>query len=388
MGSQLDIQTLVYLFIFGNLFILLLTTNYRRNAAKDVSSTLFIRSKGVQFLFWCSFLLWDYVPRAIAIPLSNVLILIGCCLEIIALLLMMGIHSYKIKLYYLTLAIGSSLTFSIVALFFNHSSLRIACTSMWSVLFVIYPAYHLTVNSKGAPLQRILGYLFYTFAGIMLVRAVVALIWEPDMHVFTANLVQYLYYLGMYLLMIVGAAAFILLSNEHSYVKLKRIASYDELTGILNRGAFLQEAEARLEKAADQQEYFSFLLLDLDHFKEINDTFGHDIGDVVLEDFASTIKDHLSNGDLFGRLGGEEFAVVLCGLDEASCDRKAEALREATVNISAKRIPQGITVSIGVITIIPDQEMLINKLYKLSDKALYQAKQEGRNRVIRYNYVY
>lgn len=388
MGSQLDIQTLVYLFIFGNLFILLLITNYRRNATKDTASTLFIRSKGVQLLFWCSLLLWDYIPHPISIPLSNVLILIGYCLEIIALLLMMGIVRHKIKLYYLTLAVCSSITFCIVAVFYNQSSWRIACTSLWSILFVIYPAYHLTANSQGKPLQKILGISYYAFAGIMLVRAAVALIWEPEMNIYTSNLSQNLYYLGLYLLMIVGAAGYILLSNEHSYVKLKRIASYDELTGILNRGAFLQEAEARLEKAVYHKEYISFLLLDLDHFKEINDTYGHDTGDIVLEDFASTIKDKLGNGDLFGRLGGEEFAVILCGLDEASCDRKAEALREAVMNTSIQRIPQGITVSIGVITVIPDQDVWISKLYKLSDKALYQAKQEGRNRVIRYHYVY
>ncbi|MEK4881743.1 MULTISPECIES: GGDEF domain-containing protein [Paenibacillus] len=388
MDSQLDIKTLVYLFIFGNLFILLLITNYRRGAPKDRASTLFIRSKAVQLLFWCSLLLWGHIPRALSIPLSNALILLGCCLEIIALLLMMGILGQRIKLYYITLSILSSITFSIVAIFFHHSSWRIACTSLWSILFIVYPAYHLTVNPKGTPLQKILGILFYAFAGIMLLRAIVALIWEPEMNVFTTNLSQYLYYLGMYLLLIVGAAGFILLSNEHSFVKLKRIASYDDLTGILNRGAFLEEAEVRLEKAVAEQEYFSFMLLDLDHFKEINDTYGHDTGDVVLEEFALTIKDNLENSDLFGRLGGEEFAVILCGLDEAGCDRKAEVLRKAVMKTPTQKLLQGYTVSIGVITIMPDQEIWINKLYKLSDKALYQAKQEGRNRVIRYNYIY
>lgn len=126
----------------------------------------------------------------------------------------------------------------------------------------------------------------------------------------------------------------------------------------------------------------------MDHFKEINDTYGHDTGDVVLEEFALTIKDNLENSDLFGRLGGEEFAVILCGLDEASCDRKAEVLRKAVMKTPPQKLLQGYTVSIGVITIMPDQEIWINKLYKLSDKALYQAKQEGRNRVVRYNYIY
>lgn len=71
----------------------------------------------------------------------------------------------------------------------------------------------------------------------------------------------------MYLLLIVGAAGFILLSNEHSFVKLKRIASYDDLTGILNRGAFLEEAEVRLEKAVAEQEYFSFIFAGFGSFQ-------------------------------------------------------------------------------------------------------------------------
>ncbi|WP_339319225.1 diguanylate cyclase [Paenibacillus sp. FSL R10-2734] len=384
MGFQLDIKTLVYVFIFGNLFILLLITNYRSNVKRDTASTLFIRAKIAQLLFWCSLLLWNHIPSAIVIVLSNALVLVGCCLEITALLLMMGVPGSRIKLYYITISISSSITFCIVALFFNNSGLRIAFTSLWSILFVIYPSYHLTANKKGTPLQKILGLLFFAFALIMLVRAIVALVWVPEMTVFTTNLSQYLYYLGMYLLLIVGAAGFILLSNEHSYIKLKRIASYDDLTGILNRGPFFQDAELMFEKAVFGQEYISFLQMDLDHFKEVNDTYGHDTGDMVLEHFASTIKANLENGDLLGRLGGEEFAVILLGPDEESCDRKAEALREAVMRASTQKISLGYTVSIGVITIIPDLEDSIDKLYKLSDKALYQAKLDGRNRVIRY----
>lgn len=166
MDSQLDIKTLVYLFIFGNLFILVLITNYRRSAPKDRASTLFIRSKAVQLLFWCSLLLWGHIPRALSIPLSNALILLGCCLEIIALLLMMGILGQRIKLYYITLSILSSITFSIVAVFFHHSSWRIACTSLWSILFIVYPAYHLTVNPKGTLFRRYSEYYFTLLQGL------------------------------------------------------------------------------------------------------------------------------------------------------------------------------------------------------------------------------
>lgn len=388
MNFQLDIRTLVYLFIFGNLFILLLITNYRSNASKDIASIRFIRSKWLQLLFWCSLLLWDFVPHYLSIPISNLLMLSGCYLEMTALLMMMGQMGRRVKLYYLVLIVCGVISYSIIALFYNFSSLRIACASIGSTLFVLYPAYYLTANGKGSPLQRILGLLLYVFAAIMLGRALVALIWSPEMNVFTTNLSQNLYYIGMYLLLIVGTAGFILLANEHTYVKLKRIATYDELTGTLNRRAFFQDAEVKFAEAVRKQEYISFLLLDLDHFKKVNDTYGHDIGDLVLQDFALTIKGYLANGDLFGRLGGEEFAILLYGMDEKSCDHKAEVLREAIMKSSNPEIPQGYTVSIGLITIFPDSQASLNMLYRLSDKALYQAKQEGRNRVIRYPYVY
>ncbi|KAI7262198.1 hypothetical protein KC345_g9495 [Hortaea werneckii] len=217
----------------------------------------------------------------------------------------------------------------------------------------------------------------------MLLRSFVALFVEPDMGPLSANLAQYLYYMGMFFLLIVGIAAFILLSNEHSYEKLKRIATYDSLTGILGRRAFLMEAEVKLAMAARKRECYSLLLLDLDHFKKVNDTYGHDKGDGVLQDFALTIESNLGNGDLFGRVGGEEFAVMLYGLDEYSSTLKAEQLREAVKEASKDSLACRYTVSIGIITVLPDPQTSLNSLYKLSDRALYQAKQDGRDRVVR-----
>ncbi|AIQ43259.1 GGDEF domain-containing protein [Paenibacillus sp. FSL R7-0297] len=383
MSFQLDINTLLYLFILGNLFSGLLITFYRYHFAKDTASVLFITAKWLQVVFWGSILLWDYIPHWIVIPVSNALILAGGGLEISALLMMMGMMDRKAKLYYWGLVVGSVLSFSIVALFFNHANLRVATTSLWVMLFVIYPGYRLTAGKERSPLQRIMGSVFYTIAAVMLLRSFVALILEPEMGPLTGNPAQYLYYLGMFLMLIVGIAAFILLSNEHSYEKLKRIAAYDSLTGILGRRAFLIEAELKLAMAARKREYCSMLLLDLDHFKIVNDTYGHDKGDVVLQDFALTIESQLGIGDLFGRVGGEEFAIMLYGQDVENSSRKAEELRQAVKAASGDSLAGGYTVSIGMITILPEQQTALNTLYKLSDRALYQAKQDGRDRVVR-----
>lgn len=135
--------------------------------------------------------------------------------------------------------------------------------------------------------------------------------------------------------------------------------------------------------AARKREYCSMLLLDLDHFKIVNDTYGHDKGDVVLQDFALTIESRLGIGDLFGRVGGEEFAIMLYGQDVENSSRKAEELRQAVKEASGDSLAGGYTVSIGMITVLPDQQTALNNLYKLSDRALYQAKQDGRDRVVR-----
>lgn len=383
MDFQLDIMTLLHLFIFGNFFTVLLITFYRYPFPKDKASLLFITSKWLQVLFWCSFMLWDYLPHLIVIPLSNALILAGGGLEIAALLLMLGMFGRKDKLYYLIITIGSIISFVIVALFFNHPNLRVATTSLWVMLFVIYPAVRLTVNKEGSKLQIMLAVLFYIMAAVMLIRSGVAFFVEPGMEALSANTAQMLYFISMYFLLVLGTAGFILLSNEHSYQKLKRIAAYDALTGILGRRTFLLEAELKLALAAKKEEYYSLLLLDLDHFKKVNDTYGHDKGDSVLQAFVRSIEDELGNGDLFGRVGGEEFAVLLYGLNEADSDQKAENLRKVVRNCENFMIPGGLTVSIGMITVLPDEWTSLNMLYKLTDRALYKAKREGRDRVVR-----
>lgn len=383
MSFQLDIKTLLYLFILGNLFTGLMITFYRYHFTKDIASALYIASKWIQVVYWCSILLWDYVPHKVSVPLSNGLILAGGGLEIAALLMMMGMLDRRAKLFYLGITAGSILSFAVVALYFNRPNLRVATTSLWAMLFVLYPGWRLTRDRESSPLQKLLASIFYTIAAVMLLRSFVALAVEPDMGPLTANPAQYLYYLGMFLMLIGGIAAFILLSNEHSYQKLKRIATYDSLTGILSRRAFLLEAELKLALAVRKGEYCSLLLLDLDHFKKVNDTYGHDKGDNVLQDFAHTAESMLTGSDLFGRVGGEEFAILLYGQDAGSSSIQAELLRGTVREASVHSLDGGYTVSIGVISVLPDQQTCLNSLYKLCDLALYQAKQEGRDRVVR-----
>jgi len=184
--------------------------------------------------------------------------------------------------------------------------------------------------------------------------------------------------------MLIGNIGFILMAKEKSDLELTKVATYDELTDIFNRRAFLLRAKENISLFARRKEPISFFLIDLDNFKKINDVYGHFAGDMVLKDFAVKIKGQLRVFDLFGRIGGEEFTVLLPGTNEEGALEIAERLRKsaenASVNVGSDHIIK-YTISIGIVTVIPDENTSINTLYKISDDALYVAKRNGRNRI-------
>ena len=180
------------------------------------------------------------------------------------------------------------------------------------------------------------------------------------------------------------ATAFILLamSKERTELRHKTAAMIDPLTGLLNRRAFLQDAEALLQQQIARDRPIAVLLIDLDHFKSINDRFGHAAGDKVLQIFAKTARASLRQTDLVGRLGGEEFTVMLsdASIDNAFlvADRVRKAFAAAAAAMDGNALHA--TASVGVAVIVdPGQDL--TRLMTLADQALYLAKARGRNRV-------
>jgi len=168
--------------------------------------------------------------------------------------------------------------------------------------------------------------------------------------------------------------------------ELIEMATTDFLTGLFNRRTFMQRMEEELErlKRFDIQRA-AVLMLDLDHFKVINDTYGHAAGDAVLKQFAAQIGAELRKIDSGGRIGGEEFAILLLGADRAAANHFAERLRhtaaETTLSFEGKRI--SVTVSIGI-TLLEAEDQNAGAALARADAALYIAKRDGRNRVCDY----
>jgi len=181
-------------------------------------------------------------------------------------------------------------------------------------------------------------------------------------------------------------AGFMDISTQKRAVRqFKRLAGSDGLTGIPNRRAFFNEAEKCLEKRFQTDEPNSVLLLDADNFKRINDLHGHAAGDEVLRGIARIMRNMLIRGCVFGRIGGEEFAVFLPGQGDVQAQQTAEALRQRIAELefdpdSNRNTTLRVTVSVGVTIIKPDGETL-DKALARADQALYIAKRNGRNRV-------
>jgi diguanylate cyclase (GGDEF)-like protein len=180
------------------------------------------------------------------------------------------------------------------------------------------------------------------------------------------------------------AIAFILLAmaKERTEHRHKTASLIDPLTGIANRRAFLQDAEAQLKRQMVEPRPMAVLLLDLDNFKGINDRFGHAIGDRVLQMFAEVGSGCMRRYDIFGRLGGEEFAALLVDTSRERALAVAEEIRSSFVEVTGvvEGKPVVATVSIGVV-ISYDAVLDLSALLAQADHALYRAKDNGRNRI-------
>ena len=172
---------------------------------------------------------------------------------------------------------------------------------------------------------------------------------------------------------------------ERMRVALMERADREALTGLLVRRRFDELAQAECERSARLRSPFSVLLLDLDHFKQVNDEHGHATGDRVLQITAAALQGAVRSIDHVARYGGEEFAVLLPGTELAAAGRLAERIREAVAAATAAVMQGtgGVTASIGVAACQPDDEFSLTRLLARADSALYDAKRGGRNQVVR-----
>ena len=227
------------------------------------------------------------------------------------------------------------------------------------------------------------GFLLIVLA--LLLRLIAQLAgWVDLRQVTESNPVHALSLLMATLIIVIVAMGLVLMSKERADALNRNLALQDELTGLHNRRSIQRLLDQQLAMLARGRRPLAVLLIDVDHFKRINDTHGHLSGDLALREIGACLLGRLRGQDLVGRWGGEEFIALLPDTGIGGARKLAEQLRRAVeqlqaVSLVGKQMP--LTVSIGLCTRVPDDEATREDVIALADRALYQAKQNGRNRV-------
>lgn len=170
--------------------------------------------------------------------------------------------------------------------------------------------------------------------------------------------------------------------------RILRLASTDYLTGLLNRRAFLERLERELNRCQREASPMGIIIMDIDHFKKVNDNYGHQAGDLVLQELSTTLVTLCRVYDFIGRYGGEEFIVCLPGADKWNTYQIAERMRSIVENknilLPDKGTSVSVTASFGIVSMEPGQRKSADRLINEADEALYRAKDQGRNQVVMY----
>lgn len=373
---MIDIRTFVLVLAIGNIGIAVLMAVYAftsKRAAMHVWTSSKIMMGTAHLLNWfysASLTPWLHIA-------ANTALILGAATELGAYLTLFGIRRWKQVLYpALALVIAcycgayfAGMSASELSAIFSCTIAALTGTMIWVLL---RPA------KDSSLLRRIIAITDLVFFIIISARGYISAVYG-GLTLFTPHPVQSFTLITGYLLLIINGFGFLLLCKEKDDREMALLATTDSLTGLVNRRAFFERTEAARMLAGRMHNPISLMMLDIDHFKLLNDRFGHGCGDEALCLFARTALATLREHDIMGRLGGEEFAVVLPGTDLAGALQAAERLRAAVEHAVVPKHDFSMTVSIGVVLVDPNED--INAALARADNAMYQAKSDGRNRV-------
>jgi len=374
---MLDIKTILIMLLFGTMLMaLVLAVGIRGvGAAGFVSWNLGLAFVGVG---WLLIAVREALPPIIGVALANAILVSGLILNIAALVEFGGRKLPRwilvlpgLVLFIMYIPIRTDfVAYTMLASVANATAMLGLAVCAWCL------------GRQGAGPERILMAVFSSLGAIFIMIRAGHILFEPTLRVdlFSPGLLDALTFMSLFAATLTASFAFLMMHRGRAEQNLRRLAMFDGLTEIFNRRAFFDLAERELSRALRTPESTALLMMDLDHFKVVNDTWGHQVGDRVLIDFSKRVQRGLRREDIFGRYGGEEFCVLLPGMSLEGAIVIANRIRKEVEERPLAGLPTAITVSIGVTAAIGlvDLEAMLAR----SDVALYQAKNSGRNLVV------
>ena len=376
---DIDIRTVILALCVGNMVAVLLLLAYAPRPRSGRSMRLFIVGKTAQSLAWLMLGLRGLAPDWMSLNVANILLMGGFACEAWA-VAALRLRTAPCRGCTFAVLTGLGLLLLGIAGVTQPVTIRVALISALGVALCCVPGLALWRARDASALQRLVGGLYLAAASALVLRCYAGL-FSDSISLMSAGAVQVLNYAILYVLMLLGSLGFLLLAMEDVVNDLRRAATHDDLTGLLNRRAFMDQAGRLMDLASRTGHPVTMFSMDLDHFKGINDTWGHQVGDEVLRDFAATALKVLRRTDLLARMGGEEFVALLSDTGTEAARAVAERIR-ADVEASRPRPGLVYTVSVGLDSLEATQGARdLGDMLRRSDEALYAAKEQGRNRV-------
>lgn len=382
MTVQIDILTIIFVLSAINMIAAVFFTIHLRVTHTKAQLRYFIASKVLQGLSWLLRLLFYASPQHVMILMADWLLVAGFCSESILFVQYTGGLNKRTRLFYgLSMGLSSILIFGLWNRFDDIKNL----VSLFAYLtYMAMAAWPLLLRRDATQFQRFLGFC-YAALPIVSVSLYVAITDEVTTQNFVTSEAGILYYISILFMQMVGSIGYLLMVKEVDELRLYELATKDYLTGILNRKAFYDYADVHFQNAAIHHQPISFAIIDIDHFKKVNDTYGHQVGDEVLKQLTAFLTSTLRKHDILARFGGEEFVICLPGVDDKEALPVLERLQVRLLNewssLSGKS-PRGLptfTLSIGLSSGTPKIGDSIDDFLKRSDEALYYCKNNGRN---------
>ena len=366
----MDIKTLVLALALGNLSLCaaLFFFEQQQGAAAGRTAT-WARAKQFQAVAWGLLYLRGTLPDFLTIPFANALLFTGFALDASALWEQAGRRVWR---RYLVPALAAAITIFVSAWVLDKPAPeRIAITSVVMGFFFVAGAAALARGwSAGTMLRRYLVVAMLVLALAVVARGLLSVALPDGWSWVSPALIQGVGIAALYLMMLSNAFGYLLLAQERLDGELARLEVLDALTEVPNRRGFYQALTPWMALARRPGLPTALIILNLDHFKRINDDYGHAVGDMVLVAMVDECKKQLRDSDLMGRLGGGEFAIQLPRTTQDDAMMVAERIRNAIalLPVKAEKAVINMTASLGVTTI-------------RADEALREAKASGRNRV-------
>jgi diguanylate cyclase (GGDEF)-like protein len=346
------------------------------------SIRLWIFGNLLQAAAWVLYGLRDTIPDLLAIVVANALLSFAFARQIDAIRLFVG----RPPSWLLSAAPVAAIALLEIVFTYALPSMRMRLLTV-SAIFALQMLVAAAALLDGPrPYRRshlLTASAFLTLSGILVLRiAIEGLSGNVLPTALASSPVQSAVFAVAALFPIVATLGFVLMCTDRLHQELEQQARVDPLTGISNRRTLGELAEAAIAAAHRDRRGLALLLVDADHFKRINDVFGHEVGDDALRVLATTLDCASRSTDILGRLGGEEFVVVLADVDERAARALAERLRVAVENTAfdagGERLPLRVSIGFSICNGDDDFPALLRR----ADKAMYLAKRLGRNRVV------